>query len=339
MRIRDVSFELWRRRAFPALALCLGLVAAPGCPSACRDAPAPVEVTPPAAVEPDPEPTEFVNDRVFRLDTRDDLCVNRSEGMPEGCLQIVGGGRMLMGAQRRDPSAPGYDEFAGDDEAPPHWVEISPFALHFHEVRTWQYQKCVKTGGCSEDDVATDGYFYNYGKGQRDPQPSTTHRKVDQGRLSHPINGVSWFGARRYCEWIGARLPTEAEREFAARGPEGRRYPWGEDEPSLEHAVFGPTRARLGTSFDELFGSRTPTPIYHLAGNVWEWTADWYAPDYYARSPTKDPAGPAEGRARVIRGGGWEDDDPRTLRAAYRAAMPPETRAHDIGFRCARDVE
>jgi len=153
-----------------------------------------------------------------------------------------------------------------------------------------------------------------------------------------PVLNVTWDEARAACGWLGARLPTEAEWERAARGGlEDVRYGWGNQRPV---AVPGaPNGARyqskatvpVGTFGANHFG------LFDMAGNAYQWTADWYAESYYAESPSTDPQGPATGDFRVVRGGAW-GDDARSLRASYRDRSPPARRLVDIGVRCARDV-
>ncbi len=234
----------------------------------------------------------------------------------------------IMGAQSDDPDAPFYDAEADADESPPHRVRLSPFWMHRHEVSVEQFRWCVRAGACDGDDIEQSGGYFNYGREHRE---------------SHPANGVTWFGARDYCAWIGGRLPTEAEWEFAARGGRAqRRYPWDPPvEPTCEHAVFGGgTGGRCGIdSTSEIayyppLGENRVSWTEQMAGNVWEWTADWYAEDAYAHAAEVDPRGPATGVGRVQRGGGWGETDVAALRTTFRAQMDPAMKLADIGFRC-----
>jgi formylglycine-generating enzyme required for sulfatase activity len=161
------------------------------------------------------------------------------------------------------------------------------------------------------------------------------------GLGGHPVVLVTVEDALAYCRWLTEelgrrfRLPTEAEWERAARGGlEGRRYPWGDSiDASLAHFHAGLTSNRVpgtkptGTYQPNGFG------LYDMTGNVWEWVADWYAPDYYASGAAEDPKGPASGTLRVVRGGAWLNDDPEMLRCSYRHAVPPDTYSYTIGFR------
>jgi formylglycine-generating enzyme required for sulfatase activity len=160
---------------------------------------------------------------------------------------------------------------------------------------------------------------------------------VQSGFERHPVNEVTWNGARAYCRWRGARLPTEAEWEAAARGREGRVYPWGDALPTPEHAVF----ARRSNQTEPV-GSRpagaTPEGVQDLAGNLAEWTSTLYRPyPYRADDGREDADDPGE---RVTRGGDHVfDNTPDKLRATFRAGFSraPAAGHRHIGFRCARN--
>jgi formylglycine-generating enzyme required for sulfatase activity/tRNA A-37 threonylcarbamoyl transferase component Bud32 len=263
---------------------------------------------------------------------------------PAGMLPVPGG-KMFMGARDLTP-----------DTKPPHEVAVSPYCMDRTEVTTASYLACVEKGDCERppDRVSwpkiTEAQVKRY-------SPLCNAGIKDHG--DHPINCVAWSMADNFCRKRGARLPTEAEWEYAARGAGQRKYPWG-DEPPAARYLNGCGRECAkwaeqggeklpGTMFDEDDGFVATAPVgrfpagasafglLDLAGNVWEWTADWYGP--YAADPVTDPRGPASGAQRVARGGDFTGYQPDWARPAYRWKTDPEAFNHAIGFRCARDAK
>lgn len=201
------------------------------------------------------------------------------------------------------------------DEQPRRTVVLSAFAIDRDEVTRAEYFECVRAGACR---AAADAR----------PEDATS-------RL--PVTHVSWLDADAYCRFAGKRLPTEAEWERAARGTDGRIYPWG-DAPDCARANWGnydgegacPQNPGRPVEVGAYGGA-----IHDLAGNVWEWVADWYDADYYRRAPARDPRGPRRGERRVVRGGACCSMF-GLPRASNRLAFPPSYRDDDLGFRCAR---
>ncbi len=170
--------------------------------------------------------------------------------------------------------------------------------------------------------------------------PEFTGPPIYEGEIGdHPVTGVDWEAANSYCQWRGARLPTEAEWEYAARGDDGRIYPWGNDPRGARANI---NNAQAGTSPVSSFSdSASPFAVQDMAGNVWEWTADGYDPDYYAISPSENPPGSDNVEMRVTRGGGFSILDFTGLdeaRSTHRRPLPPLTTSDDLGFRCAMSL-
>jgi formylglycine-generating enzyme required for sulfatase activity len=231
------------------------------------------------------------------------------------------------------PFTMGFDRGSGD-EGPAHTAELSAYYLDRTEVTVAQYRACVEAGGCTPPHHGAKTYRLAYeGRFTNWDQP---------GREQHPVNAVSWVQADQYCRWAGKRLPTEAEWEKAAGG-EGRRYPWGDEEATCERVVMDDGGDGCGQDSTWPVGSKpegaSPHGVMDLAGNVWEWVADWYDHGYYGRAPLADPfnADPASG-LKILRGGSLADQNPHIHAVTNRLAYDPGQRYdYTVGFRCARN--
>jgi formylglycine-generating enzyme len=213
-----------------------------------------------------------------------------------------------------------------------------------------------------EHSVTLDAYFIDryevslqlYGTFLQEAQhdaPSTWDDEAYMTVGDRPAVGMAWADAAAYCSWAGKRLPTEAEWEKAARGTDGRRYPWGHMQPFVDIANYNRgvwvseaiTLASVAGGVEGMSvrhglkdGGRSPYGLHHMAGNAAEWVADWYDREYYSKSPEKNPTGPDKGDKKVLRGGSWADL-PIGLRVSARMSAEPDFQDRTIGFRCAMD--
>ncbi len=209
------------------------------------------------------------------------------------------------------------------DELPVHKVCLGSFLMDARETTNAEYADCVAAGACSAPAFSSSFSRVSYYE--------------DPAYKDFPVVYVDWYQARAYCEWRGKRLPTEAEWEYAARGGlSGGRFMNGDTVTGQEANYFD-----SGDPWDNDTSPAGYFPpngygLYDVAGNVWEWTNDWYGPDYYASSPGDDPAGPASGAAKALRGGSF-GQSAMSLRAAKRYNAAPETRGSLLGIRCAAD--
>jgi sulfatase modifying factor 1 len=260
------------------------------------------------------------------LDAADETAVLEAESPAPADMLLVPAGTFTMGT----------DAGGEDDEHPAHAVTLPAFFLDRVPVTNAAYRVCVDAKACrvndrtlaSRSDAGVDALFLA-------PQ--------------HPVDGVSWYDAKAYCEWAGKRLPREAEYERAMRGDDGRRYAWGNEPPNAQQAAFGRILGAAGVSTDDVgvhSAGRGPYGHDDLAGNVWEWCDDAYDPYAYRRSTALRATG-AKGFTgsnpvpvqceRVLRGGAF-NYDAFGLRATNRVHHPASYRLLMAGFRCAKDA-
>lgn len=258
--------------------------------------------------------------------TPDTIRISPKDGMTQ--IQIPSG-TFFMG---------GMDIYRENDEQPVREVFIDSFWMDQVEVTNGMYELCIRAGVCRlPKEFRSDNRENYFGNPEfRD----------------YPVVNIAWYDANAYCQWAGRRLPTEAEWERAARGDDKRNYPWGDEFPNDYNSnslnIVGDT-TRVG-SYAE---GASPYGILDMAGNVWEWVADYYKPNYYAIAPLENPQGPTKDEARsdlrVIRGGSFQEDG-IFLRLANRSflegpdpsALPDDIAyygksSNRIGFRCAED--
>jgi formylglycine-generating enzyme required for sulfatase activity len=257
----------------------------------------------------------------------------------------------------------------GDGEWPVHEVSLSSFSIDATSVTNADFARFVEASGYRTEAEAfgysavfhldleaepsdvlgrppeTPWWLGVAGADWRHPQG---RKSSIEGLDDHPVVHVSWNDAQAYCRWAGRRLPTEAEWECAARGgPAGKRYPWGDE--LMTDGVFNCNiwQGVFPTVNEGADGWRTTAPVrsfaqnghglWQMAGNVWEWCADWFDPIYYARSPRDNPPGPSSGMRRAMRGGSFlcHHSYCNRYRNAARSANTPDSSASNIGFRTA----
>ena len=251
---------------------------------------------------------------------------------PEANWVPIKAGTFWMGAQKADPAKPNYDEEAGDSEAPVHEVKLSAFEIGRYPVTVGEYQRFIDDEGYQKEAFWGAGGYAKSGEAPNAWDEQQTHP-------TRPVVRVTWHEAAAYCAWAGARLPTEAQWERAARGGESHKYPWGDEPPNFTRANFdaGEGTPNAPTPVGLFLLGATPEGLQDMAGNVWEWCADWFGEGFYRASPKRNPKGPANGDSRAIRGGSW-GNVPRGLRCSYRYWDVPDNGNSYLGFRCVREV-
>jgi serine/threonine-protein kinase len=219
-------------------------------------------------------------------------------------------------------------EAGEDNERPPHKIGLDDYWIDIHPVTNQQYQRCVADEMCTPP-----GRAYSFTRGDYYGNPAYA---------DYPVIYVNWQQAYDYCQWAGARLPGEAEWEKAARGTDGRTYPWGEEAPTCELANYGAWDGADGCVGDTSpVGSypdgASPYGVLDMAGNVWEWMGNLYYEQYTHAGVIAGPAGPGEGVHPVLRGGAWNGND-SFLRSSYRFWFFADYSIDFFGFRCVRDM-
>jgi formylglycine-generating enzyme len=283
---------------------------------------------------------------------------------PQAGLVLLEGGEFLMG--NAGPWA-----YAGDGEGPVRRVWLDAFRIDAHAVSNAEFAAFVEetnhvteaerfgwsfvfAGLLPEDFPPTRGVahapWWRQLEGADWRRPDGPQSHLD-GRMDHPVLHVSWNDAQAYCEWAGKRLPSEAEWEYAARGGlEGKVFPWGDElEPGGEHRmnVWQGAFPRENTCADGFYGtcpvgafSANGYGLHNMTGNVWEWCADWYSPDFHTRDRRANPQGPPRGSNRSTRGGSYlcHHSYCRRYRVAARNSLQPESTTGNTGFRCVADA-
>jgi formylglycine-generating enzyme required for sulfatase activity len=242
------------------------------------------------------------------------------------------------------------------DEHPQHTVFLDAFWIDRTAVTNAMFQTFVRAANyITYAEKGGFGWVLNFSNrnwervnGANWQYPSGPSSSLE-GLEDHPVVQVSWNDAKAYCEWTESRLPSEAEWEKAARGPDGRTYPWGDQQPAGDLANFADINLKVSwadKTINDGYQFTAPVDSFpkgaslygalNMAGNVWQWVADWYDENYYASSPSINPLGPSSGLYRVDRGGSWNFE---AIPSARRGALNPDDRRYNIGFRCARPAD
>jgi len=240
---------------------------------------------------------------------------------------LVPAGDFLMGSE------PGMDPYFWGAEGPQHTVYLDEFWIYRTEVTNGMFLRCVAEQKCPRpqylNSVNVEDY---YGNPDYD---------------DYPVVHVTFTSAQAYCNWAGGKLPSEAQWEKAARGIDGHMFPWGDEPPDAERVNLCDSSCARGSERENHFSDgypgtspvgsfpdgASPYGVLDMAGNVWEWTFDYFQPTYYSTSPDENPLGPASGSSRTIRGGSWSNPT-SGVRAAARTSLTPGKVLDTLGFRC-----
>ncbi|MAT96127.1 MAG: hypothetical protein CL608_03205 [Anaerolineaceae bacterium] len=228
--------------------------------------------------------------------------------VPEGMV-LIPGGSFLMGSETGEPN-----------ERPEHPVTLDPYFIDLFEVSNEEYQACVAEGGCTQANLRNSFRRAGY--------------RDDPTFANYPVMGVTWNQANAYCTWAGQRLPTEAEWEFAASGPDNFTWPWG----NAFDATLSAASSLDTEPVDEFPEGASPFNVYNMAGNVNEWVLDRFDGNFYANSPENNPVNLDSGSSQIYRGGSFDNTNGAFFTTSRRFVVGANTFDVDIGFRCAQDV-
>jgi formylglycine-generating enzyme required for sulfatase activity len=219
-----------------------------------------------------------------------------------------------------------------DDERPAHAVTLAAFAIDRLPVTNAQFAAFLNARGHS---TATGERLYDYDDSDARIHQVAGKYVADGGYENHPVVEPSWLGAREYCAWRGKRLPSEAEWEKAARGSDGRRYPWGNAAPDRTRAQFG-ARFNETAQVENFAAGASPYGVLGMVGNAWEWVSSAYRPYPYRADDGREDLTP--GPIRSTRGGGHDSpaEEITTTQRGRNLSRNPRAGHHNIGFRCAK---
>jgi formylglycine-generating enzyme required for sulfatase activity len=273
---------------------------APAQPSPVSDS-LPTEVAPSPTASPTPSPSPTA--------TSTSPPPSATPAPSPADMALIPAGSFTMGSASGQP-----------DEAPPHEVSLAAYFIDQFEVSNADYRQCVSAGKCSQT-ASPDGF-------------TRTGYRDDPAFNDYPVVNVTWEQAAAYCRFAGKRLPSEAEWEYAARGPDNLTYPWGNTFNASLSAASSPDTEPV----DSFPGGASPFGIFNMAGNVNEWVQDVYNPGFYATSPARNPVNTGGGSERVFRGGSFANEDGAFYTTSRRYSRDPAFSDVDMGFRCAKDA-
>jgi len=355
MKHKKIWLSIFISTVFLIMAAC-GSAETPATPT-LTTTPLPPTATPTETATPLP-PTATPSPTVTATPT---LGIGSTQVSPkDGMVMLyVPAGEFLMGSTKAD-----IDKVMAQcsnckremfvDEKPQHTVRLDAFWIDLTEVTNGMFEKFVEAMQYETDAEKKGRSFVVNPTGNwketsgADWQHPWGPSSDLTGRENHPVVHVSWNDSVAYCQWAGGRLPSEAEWEKAARGTDGRTYPWGEQAIAGNLLNFADKNTNFDwsdTTIDDGYGDTAPVGNYpqgasvygvlDMAGNVWEWVADWYSENYYASSPSENPQGPDSGEYRIVRGGSWLFNE-WDSRSSDRAGSGPSDRSNGNGFRCVR---
>lgn len=316
----------WQKIALVSLSIPLGIALLAASPLISDSLRGFLQAATPTPVIVTVEPTQVIPTSTETLVTPTETAAPPTMTMtPSGPLTEIdshGAAMVLITAGEFQMGGVKGDLYAENHEKPSRVVSLDAYYIDKFEVTNAQYKACEEAGVCSPPKFA---YFF------ADSPRRIYYGNPDYDR--HPVVYVDWNMAKTYCEWRDTRLPTEAEWEKAARGTDARIYPWEGTELACQIVNYRDCVNRTKqVGFYE--GGISPYGAYDMAGNVWEWVADWYSQTYYQDSLPSNPLGPDSGLGRVLRGGSWTSGFDN-LRTSNRRSFAPNSSNFDIGFRCA----
>jgi formylglycine-generating enzyme required for sulfatase activity len=235
---------------------------------------------------------------------------------------LIPAGEAIFGT---GPDEPYFQGSLTDMEKPQFRANIPEFYIGIYSVTNEQYFKFVRETGHHPPEQSAAGI------------PIWKDGKYPEEKAKHPVVCVSWHDARAYCQWAGLRLPTDLQWEKAARGIDGRIYPWGNEWDEKKCRNFNNKGSETTCAVDDYPDGVSVFGIFNMSGNVWEWCEDWYESRAYERYERNDLSPPATGQSKLLRGGSWHGDTPIPFRCAARISRDPSDTAPWTGFRCVRE--